>query len=71
MRITISILAFELFAGIVNGDVEKLLAPVDSLGRRCGLDSGVEDRRHLVFFNIEKCLSPTIPIKGCPTPQVR
>ncbi|CAB3236903.1 unnamed protein product [Arctia plantaginis] len=68
--IFLGVWAFVGIYAIINGDVERLLAPVDSRGRRCGLDAGLEDKRHLVFFNIEKCLSPSIPIKGCPTPQV-
>ncbi|XP_050674068.1 choline transporter-like 2 isoform X2 [Leptidea sinapis] len=53
-----------------RGSVEKLLAPIDSRGRRCGLDSGLEDKKYLMFFNIAKCLSPGTPITGCPTTQV-
>ncbi|RVE43260.1 hypothetical protein evm_012090 [Chilo suppressalis] len=53
-----------------NGDVRKLLAPIDSKGRRCGLDSGLENKKYLMFFNIAKCLQPGTPITGCPTPQV-
>lgn len=58
------------FTGIKNGNVEKLLAPLDSRGKRCGLDSELEDKKYLVFFNIAKCLSPTTAITGCNTPQV-
>ncbi|XP_073941370.1 choline transporter-like 2 isoform X2 [Choristoneura fumiferana] len=58
------------FYGIKNGNVEKLLAPLDSRGKRCGLDSELEDKKYLVFFNIAKCLSPTTAITGCNTPQV-
>lgn len=25
---------------------------------------------YLVFFNLEKCIDPLVPINGCPTPQV-
>lgn len=58
------------YYGMTHGNIQKLLAPVDSNGQRCGLDSGLEDKKYLVFFNIEKCLSPSTPITGCPTPQV-
>ncbi|CAG9575617.1 unnamed protein product [Danaus chrysippus] len=58
------------YYSITRGSVEKLLAPIDSKGRRCGVDSGLEDRKYLVFFNIAKCLSPGTPITGCPTAQV-
>ncbi|XP_032510800.2 choline transporter-like 2 isoform X3 [Danaus plexippus] len=73
------LIMFTLFLGgwgfvgyysITRGSVEKLLAPIDSKGRRCGVDSGLEDRKYLVFFNIAKCLSPGTPITGCPTAQV-
>lgn len=55
---------------MTHGNIQKLLAPIDTKGRRCGLDSGLEDKKYLVFFNIAKCLSPGTPITGCPTPQV-
>lgn len=59
-----------IYTGMTHGNIEKLLAPIDSEGRRCGLDSGLENKPYLVFFNIAKCLSPGTPIVGCPTPQV-
>ncbi|XP_028176614.1 CTL-like protein 2 isoform X2 [Ostrinia furnacalis] len=58
------------YYGIKNGDVQKLLAPIDTKGRRCGLDSGLVDKKNLVFFNIARCLQPGTPITGCPTQQV-
>ncbi|XP_026725806.1 CTL-like protein 2 isoform X1 [Trichoplusia ni] len=58
------------YYGMTHGNIQKLLAPIDTKGRRCGLDSGLEDKKYLVFFNIAKCLSPGTPITGCPTPQV-
>ncbi|KAG6465142.1 hypothetical protein O3G_MSEX014956, partial [Manduca sexta] len=58
------------YYSITRGNIENLLAPIDSKGRRCGLDSGLEDKKYLVFFDISKCLSPDSPIVGCSTPQV-
>ncbi|XP_047028248.1 choline transporter-like 2 isoform X4 [Helicoverpa zea] len=58
------------YYGMTHGSVQKLLAPIDSTGKRCGLDSGLIDKPYLVFFDISKCLSPGTPIVGCPTPQV-
>ncbi|XP_052747500.1 choline transporter-like 2 isoform X2 [Bicyclus anynana] len=58
------------YYSMTRGSVDKLLAPIDSKGRRCGLDSGLEDKKYLLFFNIAKCLSPGTPITGCPTTQV-
>lgn len=55
---------------MTHGNIEKLLAPIDTFGARCGLDSSVKDKPYLVFFDISKCLSPGTPIVGCPTPQV-
>ncbi|CAK1548239.1 unnamed protein product [Leptosia nina] len=57
------------YYGFTKGSIEKILAPIDSKGRRCGLDSGLEDKKYLMFFNIAKCLSPGTPITGCPTTQ--
>ncbi|CAB3236909.1 unnamed protein product [Arctia plantaginis] len=62
--------AFVGYYGVHHGNIQKLLAPVDSNGTRCGLDSGFEERKYLVFFDIQECLSPSTPITGCPTPQV-
>ncbi|CAH0699204.1 unnamed protein product [Spodoptera exigua] len=58
------------YYGMTHGNIEKLLAPIDTTGARCGLDSSVKDKPYLVFFDISKCLSPGTPIVGCPTPQV-
>ncbi|CAG5041956.1 unnamed protein product [Parnassius apollo] len=58
------------YYSITRGNVETLLAPIDSKGRRCGLDSGLEDKKYLVFFDLTRCLSPGTPITGCPTQQV-
>ncbi|KAL0850385.1 hypothetical protein ABMA28_012206 [Loxostege sticticalis] len=58
------------YYSIQNGDVQKLLAPIDTKGRRCGLDSGLVDKKYLVFFNIAQCLKPGTAITGCPTQQV-
>lgn len=55
---------------MTKGNVEKLLAPIDSKGQRCGLDSGLEDKKYLMFFDLTRCLSPGTPITGCPTQQV-
>ncbi|XP_014369456.2 choline transporter-like 2 isoform X4 [Papilio machaon] len=58
------------YYGMTNGNVEKLLAPIDSRGHRCGMDSGLEDRKYLMFFDLTRCLSPGTPITGCPTQQI-
>ncbi|XP_073818693.1 choline transporter-like 2 [Musca autumnalis] len=53
-----------------NGDLNKLVVPTDSFNRKCGIDSGVLDKKYLFFFNLDKCLDPLVPITGCPTPQI-
>ncbi|KAJ2946563.1 hypothetical protein O0L34_g12617 [Tuta absoluta] len=58
------------YHSITHGSMEKLLAPINSNGSRCGLDSGLQNKPYLVFFDISKCLSPGTPITGCPTQQV-
>ncbi|CAK1599547.1 unnamed protein product [Parnassius mnemosyne] len=58
------------YYSITRGNVETLLAPIDSRGHRCGLDSGLEDKKYLMFFDLTRCLSPGTPITGCPTQQV-
>ncbi|XP_075150087.1 choline transporter-like 2 [Haematobia irritans] len=53
-----------------NGDLNKLVVPTDSFNKKCGIDSGVLDKKYLFFFNLDKCLDPLVPITGCPTPQI-
>ncbi|XP_031621566.1 CTL-like protein 2 isoform X4 [Contarinia nasturtii] len=55
---------------IKNGDLDRLLVPTDSSGRKCGVDNGVVNEPYLLFFNLEKCIDPTVPLFGCKTPQV-
>ncbi|RZC34922.1 CTL-like protein 2, partial [Asbolus verrucosus] len=53
-----------------NGDPKTLLAPKDSYGSKCGIDYHVRDKPYLFFFDLTKCLSPTVPFTGCPTRQI-
>lgn len=53
-----------------NGDLDQLLVPTDSVGRKCGIDNEVLNKPYLLFFNLENCIDPKTPISGCPTPQV-
>uniref|UniRef100_A0A182JCJ5 Choline transporter-like protein n=1 Tax=Anopheles atroparvus TaxID=41427 RepID=A0A182JCJ5_ANOAO len=53
-----------------HGDLNRLLVPIDSDGRKCGVDSEVRDEPYLVFFNITECAKIDVPISGCPTTQV-
>lgn len=53
-----------------NGDLDRLLVPTDSSGRKCGIDNGVYDKPYLLFFNLEKCVDPRVPLFGCKTTQV-
>ncbi|KAJ8921441.1 hypothetical protein NQ315_003059 [Exocentrus adspersus] len=54
----------------INGDPATLLVPKDSSGSRCGVDSHVQDKKYLFFFDLTKCLDPTVPFVGCKTTQV-
>lgn len=53
-----------------NGDLDRLLYPTDSQGRKCGIDNDVVDKQFLLFFDLTKCIDPKVPLFGCPTPQV-
>ncbi|XP_053680219.1 choline transporter-like 2 [Anopheles nili] len=53
-----------------HGDLNRLLVPIDSDGRKCGVDSEVRDEPYLLFFNITECAKIDVPISGCSTPQV-
>lgn len=46
------------------------MVPTDTEGRKCGVDSEVVHKPYLVFFNLEKCIDPSVPLYGCKTPQV-
>lgn len=59
-----------LIIAIRNGDLEKLLVPVDSNGQKCGIDAGVQNKPYLFFFDLTKCTTIDTPIRGCKTPQV-
>ncbi|KAH8247236.1 hypothetical protein KR038_000744 [Drosophila bunnanda] len=55
---------------IKHGDLNKLMVPTDSFNRKCGIDSGVLNKKNLFFFNLEQCIDPLVPLTGCPTPQI-
>ncbi|XP_058129739.1 choline transporter-like 2 isoform X2 [Anopheles ziemanni] len=55
---------------VQHGDLNRLLVPIDSDGRKCGIDSEVQDAPYLVFFNITECAKIEVPISGCKTTQV-
>lgn len=55
---------------IQHGDLDRLMVPTDSQGRKCGVDNGVINKPYLLFFNLEECIDPRVPLFGCKTPQV-
>ena len=76
------VIAFYAFA---EGTPSRLLHPVDSRGRLCGVDAGVEDKPFLFFFDLTACANiyrtvissgvanlslDTSNLFSCPTPQV-
>ncbi|KAI6658551.1 Choline transporter-like protein 4 [Oopsacas minuta] len=73
------------FYSFVEGTPSRLLHPVDSRGRLCGVDAGVEDKPLLFFFDLTSCANiyrtvinsgitnlslDTSNLFSCPTPQV-
>lgn len=60
----------EIRIAIKSGDLDRLLVPTDSKGRKCGVDNSVIDKPYLLFFNLENCIDPRVPLYGCKTPQV-
>lgn len=58
------------YYAFTRGDVNRLLLPIDSMGRRCGDDSEVLNKNYLYFFDLTKCISGNSILNGCPTPQV-
>ncbi|XP_064457388.1 choline transporter-like protein 4 isoform X2 [Ornithodoros turicata] len=67
--------AIVAFFAFKYGDPERLIFPTDSQGNICGR-TPVEDRKHLFFFDIKKCLERAykpgdiLPAFICNTPQV-
>lgn len=63
--VVVGIYAFE------NGKPLRLFYPSNTNGEICG-SSGedLEDRPYLLFFDLTKCLSPSVAL-GCPTKQVK
>ncbi|KAH8346795.1 hypothetical protein KR084_011960, partial [Drosophila pseudotakahashii] len=70
------LLLFVLFLGgwgfiaqfaVKEGDLHKLVAPIDSSNKVCGEDPGVENKTNVFFFDMIKCLNPLL---GCKTPKV-
>lgn len=55
---------------IKRGDLDRLLVPTDSAGRKCGVDNSVINKPYLLFFNLERCIDARVPLFGCKTPQV-
>lgn len=53
-----------------HGDLDRLLVPADSDGRRCGLDSDVKKKPFLFFFDLTKCANISVLIDGCSTTQI-
>ena len=72
------------FYSVAEGTPSRLLHPVDSRGRLCGVDSAVADKPFLFFFDLTACASiyrtvlsgisnlsiDTSNLFSCPTPQV-
>lgn len=61
---------FVAYYAIHHGDLDRLLVPTDSKGLKCGVDSEVQDKPYLFFFDISKCANYDVPLYGCKTPQV-
>lgn len=57
------------FFAFREGDPKTLLYPTDSEGNICGFGN-LEDKKFLFYFDLLKCASPSVLLKGCPTPQV-
>ncbi|XP_075161279.1 choline transporter-like 2 [Haematobia irritans] len=55
---------------LTNGDLDRVLIPTDSNNRKCGLDSGVNGKKYLFFFDLLKCVDAMTPLTGCETKQV-
>jgi choline transporter-like protein 2/4/5 len=53
-----------------EGNFDNVFVPSDSQNLKCGVDSQVKDKPYLFFFDITKCVSPTVVFTGCRSPQV-
>jgi len=57
-------------SAFVHGDPSKVLAPKNSEGLKCGVDTEVRDKPYLFYFDLTKCAAPDAIASGCRTPQV-
>ncbi|CAJ0954226.1 unnamed protein product, partial [Mesorhabditis belari] len=66
--------AFIAVFGFMFGNPERLIHPVDSLGRRCGFNRkggyDLTSKPYLFFFDLTTCISYSTLLAGCQTPQV-
>ncbi|EDS26040.1 ctl2 [Culex quinquefasciatus] len=60
---------FVAYYALHHGDLDRLLVPTDSKGLKCGVDSEVQDKPYLFFFDISECAKYDVPLYGCKTPQ--
>ncbi|XP_001602653.1 CTL-like protein 2 isoform X1 [Nasonia vitripennis] len=58
------------YYALKHGNMEKLLHPSDTEGRKCGIDSAVKDKKYLIFFDLSKCARISTEYRSCPTTQV-
>lgn len=64
-------LYFSLSTAFEHGNIEKLLHPTDTEGRKCGVDSHVINKKFLLFFDLSQCIKITPETyRSCPTTQV-
>jgi len=57
--------------GLENGNIQKLLAPIDGQGKFCGITPGYEDHKYLYLRNLVgnpiKIFLGAVCVKECPT----
>jgi len=59
------------FSSYKDGNMDKLIAPIDHLNRFCGIDEGVENYKFLYFSDINQdkvdaILTSGLCVKYCP-----
>ncbi len=76
-----ALLLLLVYIAWVNGNPMRVVYPVDSKGRLCGVDSAVRDKPNLLFFDLTRCIQiinvgeiisgnfDASSIFTCPTPQ--
>lgn len=59
-----------LFKAMIRGEDDRILAAIDSSGRRCGFDSNLIDVPYLFIHDLSSCINVHNILIGCMSESV-